>query len=69
MENNTGQAFEKIAEINARISVATPFFAIATSVVATATTLAELGKLEEASRLIEVATTLVGIGNDFLIPE
>jgi len=69
MENNIEQAIEKIAEINTRLAIANPFYATANTLVATATTLVELGHLEEAGRLIAVATNLVGIANDFLIPE
>lgn len=62
-------AFEKIAEMNNRLAIASPFYATANSLVATATTLVELGHIEEALRLMDVATSLVGIGNDFLMPE
>jgi hypothetical protein len=69
MENNIEKAFEKIAEMNNRLAVASPFYATANSLVVTATTLVELGHVEEALRLLDVATSLVGIGNDFLMPE
>jgi hypothetical protein len=69
MENEMDLAFEKIAEMNNRLAIASPFYATANSLVATATTLVELGHIEEALRLMDVATSLVGIGNDFLMPE